>query len=457
MQLNYREDNNIFVESKTMKRREFCQLLSASSLVLATPKGVNQAFAATPDHFLVMVGAHGGWDPTISIDPKGDILYDATRGMINHYAVSDIKKVGGINVAPSMATIATPLPTSNTPTLAAGDKDKFVNFFTKYQNWLVLNGINTQTTNHNSGQSGVWSGNLTENDFPCLAALYAGCKMPELPMSFSDFGYYSVTKDVVSKVMPGNTNLINGLASPNQLNGTPYYDQEIFDDIEKARKERITRLKAEATLPEKQYQLGAIFSAEENLVDLKKFQNFLSPTLPNTSPYRNNPLARQAQIACAAFAAGIGISANLTMGGFDTHGNHDIDQYNAQLRLFEGVDFLIQEATAKGIIDKMTIIVGSDFGRTPYYNTGNGKDHWNHTSMMMMGPGIRGNRVVGASDKQVKSLKLDPVTLQVSSAASAVILDYETVQASLRQHLGIDQHAFSKKFNIKRKTLELFI
>ena len=76
-----------------MKRREFCQLLSASSLVLATPKGVNQAFAATPDHFLVMVGAHGGWDPTISIDPKGDILYDATRGMINHYAVSDIKKV----------------------------------------------------------------------------------------------------------------------------------------------------------------------------------------------------------------------------------------------------------------------------------------------------------------------------------------------------------------------------
>ncbi len=36
--------------------------------------------------------------------------------------------------------------------------------------------------------------------------------------------------------------------------------------------------------------------------------------------------AQQAQLAVAAFKSGLAASANLNLGGFDTHSNHDRDQ-----------------------------------------------------------------------------------------------------------------------------------
>ena len=52
------------------------------------------------------------------------------------------------------------------------------------------------------------------------------------------------------------------------------------------------------------------------------------------------------------------------------------------------------------IRDKLVVVVQSEMGRTPNYNKGNGKDHWSIGSIMFMGPGIRGNRVIGATDDE---------------------------------------------------------
>ena len=57
-----------------------------------------------------------------------------------------------------------------------------------------------------------------------------------------------------------------------------------------------------------------------------------------------------------------------------------------------------QEAERLGIADRFNIIVGSDFARTPWYNDGNGKDHWSIGSMMFMGSDIQGGRVIGGTD-----------------------------------------------------------
>ena len=58
-------------------------------------------------------------------------------------------------------------------------------------------------------------------------------------------------------------------------------------------------------------------------------------------------------------------------------------------RLLEGVDFLMEEIERQGLTDKVIVMIGSDFARTPWYNDGNGKDHWSITSMMLMGPVLR--------------------------------------------------------------------
>ena len=63
------------------------------------------------------------------------------------------------------------------------------------------------------------------------------------------------------------------------------------------------------------------------------------------------------------------------------------------------------------IRDKLVVVVQSEMGRTPTYNNGNGKDHWSIGSVMFLGRGIKGNRVIGATDEKQFHVPLDPQTL----------------------------------------------
>ena len=118
-------------------------------------------------------------------------------------------------------------------------------------------------------------------------------------------------------------------------------------------------------------------------------------------------------LALASYKAGITVSATLSAGGFDTHGNHDANHIPALGRIWDGVDFLMEEAQRLDIADKVVVVIGSDFGRTPGYNGTNGKDHWSITSMMLMGAGIRGNRVIGSTTERHHPNTIDPTTLGV--------------------------------------------
>jgi len=61
----------------------------------------------------------------------------------------------------------------------------------------------------------------------------------------------------------------------------------------------------------------------------------------------------------------------------------------------------------------MVVVMQSEMGRTPTYNQGNGKDHWSIGSIMFLGPGIKGNRVIGATDEKQFHVPLDPQTLAI--------------------------------------------
>ena len=84
-------------------------------------------------------------------------------------------------------------------------------------------------------------------------------------------------------------------------------------------------------------------------------------------------------------------------------------------------------------------------GRTPNYNAGNGKDHWSIGSAMFLGRGIKGNRVVGATDEKQFAVPLDPKTLKLDKA-KGVRVRPEHVHEALREFAGIADHALSKKF-----------
>ena len=114
------------------------------------------------------------------------------------------------------------------------------------------------------------------------------------------------------------------------------------------------------------------------------------------------------------------------------------------------------EAERQGVRDRVVVVVGSDFGRTPGYNDGNGKDHWSITSMMVMGAGIRGNRVVGGSTDSHQALGIDTSTL-LPVDSGGLTLRPEHVHHALRRLAGIDVDPIvTKQFGLATDALDIF-
>ena len=138
----------------------------------------------------------------------------------------------------------------------------------------------------------------------------------------------------------------------------------------------------------------------------------------------------------AAYKAGITVSVNLNIGGFDTHGNHDANHIPQLQRILEGLDFITQEAERQQMAGNYVTLVGSDFGRTPGYNDTDGKDHWSITSVIAMGKGIRGGRVIGETTERHDLKSIDPSSLKPSD--SGIRIEPKHIHQNLRRLAGIE-------------------
>src|SRR5208337_228202 len=152
-----------------------------------------------------------------------------------------------------------------------------------------------------------------------------------------------------------------------------------------------------------------------------------------------------ADIALASFKAGVCVSANLSIGQFDSHANNDADQMRLIPEFLAGIRYLLGRAENLKIRDRLVVIVQSEMGRTPTYNNGNGKDHWSIGSIMFLGRGIKGNRVIGATDEKQFQVPLDPQTL-ACDRQKGIRVRPEHIHTALREFAGIANHAFSNKF-----------
>jgi hypothetical protein len=104
----------------------------------------------------------------------------------------------------------------------------------------------------------------------------------------------------------------------------------------------------------------------------------------------------------------------ITLGGWDMHTNiYNPGIFNLARVLDVGLGNLLADLRAepgtqpgKSLLDETLIILNGDFGRRPGQivastglNNGNGRDHWNRAmDAVFIGGGIRGGRVIGATD-----------------------------------------------------------
>jgi len=193
-----------------------------------------------------------------------------------------------------------------------------------------------------------------------------------------------------------------------------------------------------------------LYAAQVNSKALQRVTEFI----PKTSPKER--LSQQAEIALASFKAGVCVSANLDIGQFDSHANNDPDQMKLIPEFLAGIAYVIRRAEELKLRDQLVIVIQSEMGRTPTYNAGNGKDHWSIGSIMFLGRGIQGNRVIGATDEKQFAVPLDPKTL-ATDADKGLRIRPEHIHESLRELAGIADHPFSKKFPLGLKDEEKLV
>lgn len=410
-----------------MDRRSFLKIAAMSGLAVAAPFGVRRALAQPKPYegpYFVLINAGGGYDPIYLCDPKPQGPYNRL------YAAG--AKAGNINYAPvTLDAAALGVDAEALPYLMSNQV-----FFEKYaSDLLVLNGVDMSTNNHDAGSRAIWSGQLSEGA-PSFGALVAAARAPDSALAFVSAGGYDATQGLIPLTRMSSVDTLKKIAYPNETSpGDPmtetFHSKATADRIRKAQEERLAAKQMAARLPRAKAAMGELILARGSDDVLRDLVLPDTPVaLPGYQLYDLQGLMQQAQLAVAAFKAKMAVAANLNIGGFDTHGNHDSDQIRQLAKLLAGVDFLMQEAEAAGIAGQLTVVIGSDFGRGPSYNGDNqyaGKDHWTVSSVMMMGKGIKGNRVVGSTDDAQLAVPVDGKKLKP-----------ETIHLALRKLAGID-------------------
>ena len=382
----------------------------------------------------VFVQADGGWDPTSFCDPKTNTPGEP---VINHWAqYNDVHQAGNIPYAPFADNAA---------------------FFNKhYPNMLVINGVDAQTNSHGTGVVYNWSGRNSEG-YPTLSALLAAHYGPALPIPYLSFGGFSATSDITRFTRINSATLLRDIAYP----ATDMFSDADWAALERHRAETTERLAAAPNLLSGDERHLDFYQSAFTTEGLKAYVDALPPE-DKLEDWEEGPngfasnLRHQAQLTVLAFKTGAAVSADLWLGGFDTHNNHDADYEWLLGALTGGVDYLWEYAEAHGVADRLVVVIGSDFGRTNFYNSTNGKDHWPIGSYVIMEKNQRWtNRVVGETDELHFAYRTDPRTLRRNDQGGTIIYP-KHVHKALRRYLGVEYSAGALRFPLNAEDFAFF-
>jgi len=420
-----------------MKRRDFMKMVAMLGVSAGMPMLSRPLYAATPSPYtgtiFFNIHAHGGLDQSSFADPREDPA-------INSWAkTASTGGAGNIRYAPMPGNEA---------------------FFQKYhQHMLVINGVDSEVNNHSPGTRSRWSGRVAIG-YPNIGELIAGVLGQGLPMSYIYDGGYGDNVGVMPYTRLPDPTLLQELSAPNRVSSNrDWMKQGDLDKVQLYKRARVEALKTTANLQDLSRALSEMDSAYQG-EDLLDRLAASMPTAIDTKDLTgaDNKFVQKIHRALIPAHAGLTSCINLqTTANFDSHENHD-ERHQALLpQLTAGIDYLWEKATELGLANRLVVFMTSEFGRTPHYNAGLGKDHWPYGSAIFMKKGAPwGDRVVGASDEQHKALKINPYTLQVDNSEQGIILKSKHVMQAYRMLAGIDLHPHATAYPLYAEEVDFF-
>ena len=448
--------------SNLLTRRKLLQLLGLG--VVSTPFskslspliGMDTAHASSSNpHRFLQIFMNGGWDAALSTDPAiggkaGVSNYDRAYwdSSYSGYIGGNGFAIGG-SVNPNL-----------TVGFGLGADLANVNPFKEVPTTFV-NGIFVEVTAHELAANYLYSGKLSlsrSTEYPAIVATMAdktggfpahvlfGTPIPLSDTKLSNPPLQAVSIDMLNMMLggPRTAEWAGDMIMSDQAIDSAHGLLNLLDNQYAER-----RLKNEIT------SLNSWRIANEGVKEFYE-QDFKAKmdVMSLMGPFGFSSLASDEAKFAAAFRA---IESNLSrfvtvnIDGFDTHQNHTANHIpkmqQANKSLHNLVEYLrVTADTHPGaqpgekLIDNTTILVVSEFNRTPIFNSSQGTDHWTTTNAILMGRGVKPDNVYGATNNSGFALDRTETNTITSSQDTNVILPDHLCAAILR-HMGFAAEA----------------
>ncbi|WPB75676.1 DUF1501 domain-containing protein [Archangium violaceum] len=367
-----------------------------------------QAAALKPaDRCFVFVYFSGGWDQLLAFDPRDPDVFTPER-------VAETRILPGYNLFTD--------GTAPFPITPAGSNITFgpavANLAKHYGRMAVVRGVNMTTLAHEEGMRYFITGKRPIGAAArgsSTATEIVGQMVPTVPIPSIAYGVESYndrypgsanalrvsrSKDLVDTLSPSTRKLDSQIETELlALGGEPVTCDEaalsaggVGGTYHASRDQVLQVLKG--GLSEK-FNFAKVGTDPNKLV-----RDFYG--LPDAGPY--DSAAGRAALVATALKLGISqcVSINL-VGGLDTHFGTQTTHLGNLRTGFNALSLLVDDLartphpSGGDFMDHTTILVFSEFARTPLINATNGRDHHLTNSCLLMGAGVKHNMVFGHS------------------------------------------------------------
>jgi Protein of unknown function (DUF1501) len=195
--------------------------------------------------------------------------------------------------------------------------------------------------------------------------------------------------------------------------------QGINDDRQRSRRAYLHQLDALAAALPNDPQIAATRQAEEQayeliLGDAGKVFDLSQEKDDLRDRYGRTTFGQSCLVARRLVERSVPYVTINYQGGWDTHKQNFQVMRNRLPQMDKGLATLIEDLSARGLLDSTIIWWNGEFGRTPKVDWdapwNGGRGHWGQVfSALVAGGGFRGGQVVGASDARGEEVKDRPV------------------------------------------------
>jgi hypothetical protein len=413
-----------------LSRRHF---LFASAAAAAIARPVRAQATTRPDHVIVVL-ARGGWDTTYALDPKMDV--ELIEGPVT------------LNEAPGDEEYVADLH-DNIRIQCNDYRRPAVKTF--FENWghraALINGQFVGSITHEPCRLRILTGTSdhTKPDFVTIFGSVYGTDLPLGSIDFSAHGFPGPLASTTGRV--GANNQLRALLDPDTFHAPPPgmeqlplrrlsgTEQDLVRDYLERRADAYEAAVADAGANAR--HLAALRDSLERRERLRD----VGPELVGDLTIGELPsFSQQASLAVDLVTKGLCRAITLRdTGQWDTHRGNS-EQHALHQHFFTVLDQLAADLEAADMLDRTLVYVCSEMARTPRLNSGGGKDHWGHTSQILLGGGVNGGKRFGGTDEYGEGQWVDYASGEVYAKGERI--KYDNVVAGILQTLDIDSQAW---------------